>query len=577
MADLSLALRVAVPLALLGSAGAVWWLDRPRGAWGRRVRSRLLLGVPWGTLVTLAVVLSVYLFVQDGLHDWYHPLVVPFSSWSYLYPLGVLTAPFAHASPSHLTGNLLGTVVLAPLAEYAWSHFPTGRGTSAFGSLRTNPYVRAFVLFPLGAVAVALGTSLFSWGPVIGFSGVVFAFAGFALVRYPLGLVVALAARSIVETAYYALRDPVVVGQASPSFNQPWWYGIAVQGHLLGFLLGVAVGVAVLGRRRERPSALRLWTGSLLFTSSLALWAIWWYRGPERYVLYRGLGVFVLVVLATLVALAVNTSDRPLFGRRGTDRSTAVATDGSSPPPGADSASPGGDSSSAAGALTRHQAATMLLLLPVLTMAFVAVPLNLTTVSAAHASPNASVQVRGYTVTYAEDVPNRKIPAFDVSIFGETTNVTTSGVIVVNRDRHIWTQEVSASELAFGGQRAVEVGGLGWKRTVVAHREGWVTDGGARTYQVWLKVEGRDWRPVFASPPANVSAVLAGKNVSIVPHDGRFTIAVTRHNESVGGGPVPQVNQTMTTAGIRFVRNESQLIATYNGTRVPIAHRESYE
>ncbi len=544
MVDPSLAFRVAVPAALVASAVAVWLLDRPRGGWGRRLRSRLLLGVPWGTLVTGVLVLAVYLFVQRGYWHWHDPLVVPFSSWSYLYPLGVVVAPFAHAGVGHLTGNLLGTLALAPLAEYAWSHFPTERGSSSFGSWRTNPVVRAFVLFPVGVVAVGLATSLFSWGPVVGFSGVVFAFAGFALVRFPLATVVALAARGLVSTTYYALQNPVVVGQASPSYGPPWWFGIAVQGHLLGLLLGVVVGVVVLARRERRPSALRLWTGTVLLGSSLTLWAVWWYRGPETYVLYRGLGVALVLALGTLVALAARASDRPVVGDAG---------------------------------LTRRRAALMLVGVPLLTMAMVAVPLNLTTVAAGDL-PGESVEVEGYQVTYAEDVPNRKIPAFDVSVFGESTNVTTSGVIVVNEDRHVWTREASTGALAFDGERSVRVGGLGWSETVTAHREGWSARGGPTAYQVWLRADGGDWQHVFASDPATAEPTLRGRNVSVAPENGSFLLAVSRGNDTLDRVPMPAENETALVGGIRFDHtDDGALVARFNETRVQVAHRETYE
>ena len=50
----------------------------------------------------------------------------------------------------------LATAAFAPLAEYAWGHFPRGRGTTSFGSWRTNPYVRAFVVFPAAVFVVGV-------------------------------------------------------------------------------------------------------------------------------------------------------------------------------------------------------------------------------------------------------------------------------------------------------------------------------------------------------------------------------------------------------------------------------------
>ncbi|PSQ44187.1 hypothetical protein BRD17_04655 [Halobacteriales archaeon SW_7_68_16] len=106
-----------------------------------RLRARLLLGLPVGTLLVVGFVLAVYLFVQDGLADTADPLVIPFRAWSYVYPLGVLTSAFAHDGPGHLTGNLLGTLVYGSLAEYAWGHVPPGRrkrSAASGGPTRTS-------------------------------------------------------------------------------------------------------------------------------------------------------------------------------------------------------------------------------------------------------------------------------------------------------------------------------------------------------------------------------------------------------------------------------------------------------
>src|SRR6056297_4028396 len=103
---------------------AVYLGDAER--WRDQLTGRFWYGVPWGTLVSIAFVLAVYLFVQGGIHDWHDPTVIPFRAWSYLYPTGLLTAGFAHSSSGHLLGNLLGTIALAPIAEYAWGHYPGG-------------------------------------------------------------------------------------------------------------------------------------------------------------------------------------------------------------------------------------------------------------------------------------------------------------------------------------------------------------------------------------------------------------------------------------------------------------------
>ncbi|OYR84740.1 rhomboid family protein, partial [Halorubrum ezzemoulense] len=255
---------------------AVYLVDRPSGDWTRALRSRLLLGVPWGTLLTIAGVIGVYLFVQSGVDDPNRPVVIPFRSWSYFYPEGLVWSSFAHASRGHLTGNLLSALVAGGLAEYAYGHFPDGREVDRGGrpavrlrrlpsllrglpirlrrlpervreapsriaaveSPAESPYVRAFLIVPGAAVAFGLLSALFALGPVIGFSVVVFGYWGFALVSRPVAAVVAMAGTTLVGVLYDAVRVPVAFAEASPSYGVPGWANVAIQGHALGLIGG---------------------------------------------------------------------------------------------------------------------------------------------------------------------------------------------------------------------------------------------------------------------------------------------------------------------------------------------------
>jgi membrane associated rhomboid family serine protease len=526
-------------VTLIGSGVTVLSTGEGREFW-RTVRSRLLFGVPWGTLLVSTALVAFYRFVQFGARPG-HPLVVPFVSWSYFYPLGMLTAPFAHAGAGHLTGNTVGTLVLAPLVEFAISHFPTERGASSFGSWRTNPYVRAFVVVPLGIGVVALVTGVFSWGATIGFSGVVYAFAGFALVRYPIAAVVAVTARDVVSLLLSVLQDPIAFATVSPSFSRPWWAGISVQGHLFGFLVGAVLAALLMARRDERPSAVRVWFGSIVLATSLTLWAVWWYGQSADYVLYRALGVLLVVALALALTAAVRADD------------TTIAFD-----------------------LTGRRAAVLLLLFPVVTMSMVAVPVNSTAVEGTQLAGD-PVEIRGYDVTYAEDVEHERVGAVEVPLFAQATNVSASGVIVANDRRSIWTEQVSAGELAFYGDTAVTVGGLGWKETVGAHRRGWVPRGGSPVYNVYLEPPGGDWRPVFASESSTADPVVAGRTVRLDAESGEFDVEVL-HNEGVlGTAPLPARNETVTAGGLTFVRESGKLFAERGNTTVTVATRERYE
>ncbi|MFB6281504.1 MAG: rhomboid family intramembrane serine protease [Haloferacaceae archaeon] len=540
--------RAALAVAAAVAAAVVIGLDRPRGRWGRRLRRRLLLGVPWGTLVTGTLVLLVYLLLQGGLDHPRAPTTLPFRAWSYLYPLGVVTASFAHAGPGHLAGNLVGTLALAPLAEYAWGHYPRERGATSFGSPRTNPFVRAFVCVPAAAVGVGLATAAFGLGPVIGFSGVVFAFGGAALVYYPIRTVVALSAADLLRVAVRAVRTPTTTAAAEPSFSSPWWAGIAIQGHALGLLLGVLAAVGLLrARGDDPPSALRTFGGVALFGAVQSLWAVYWFRGGGTFVLYRAVGLSLVILLAALVAAAVAASDRPLVG------------DG---PAGASLRS-----------VPRWTAASVVLLLVVSALAGPAAVTNLAAASD-EPLPGEAVTVRDYEVTYAENVENGMVSVVDVEAFGEETTVNTSGVIVRSERRELWMTAVRADRLAFAGRATVRLGGVGWRERVVANRTGWTAVGGPTTYRVTLRHGGRRV-PAFTAPPAEAAPVIAGRNVSVVARPGGFGLAV-RVGERNRTAPLPPRNGSVRAGGLRFVRNGSRVVAVRGETRVPVARREAY-
>jgi membrane associated rhomboid family serine protease len=548
--DATTLFRLALLCSILVAVAAVVVLDRPRGRWGRRLRSRFVAGVPWGTLVSVALVLGVYLFVQGGWNHWNAPVTLPFRAWSYFYPLGVVTAAFAHSGSGHLIGNLVGTLVLAPIAEYVWGHFPRERGVQTFTSPLTNPYVRAFVVFPAAVVAVGLFTAAFAVGPVIGFSGVVFAFAGFALVRYPITTVVAITVGNALRTLYVALRRPTVSASAGPSYSSPWWADIAIQGHAIGLLAGILLGVWLIrARGDDRPSAARVVAGVALFGVAQSLWAVYWFRGGETYVLYRGAGLALVISLAALVAATVAASDRPLVSVP--DRPDTVR------------------------AVPRWQIGATILLLCTAAIAGPAVPVNLTTASGDLGGQTEPVEVRGYEVTYAENVPNGMVSVVDVEAFGETTRVNTSGVIVRNRDRGIWMTAVSKGRSDFAGAATVRVGGVGWRETIRVERRGWNVVGGGTVYKVDL-VYGERNVTAYASPPVRAEPVVAGRNVSVEAAPRGFRLNVSLGNRTATG-PVPAVNETTSVGGLEFVNEEGRVYAIDGATRVRVARAETYQ
>ncbi len=541
------------------AALAVYRLDRPDGTWGRRLRSRLLLGVPWGTLVAVGFVIAVYLFVQSGLENPDRPVVIPFRAWSYFYPEGVVWSGFAHSSRSHITGNLLSTLVAGTLAEYAYGHFPRERGRSTFDATTTNPYVRAFLIVPGAILLFGAVSSLFALGPVIGFSGVVFALWGFALVHYPIGTIAALTGSTLVSLVYSTIRNPVELAQASSSYGPPSWANIAVQGHALGLIAGILAAVWLIRQRRAggstpHASALVVLVAVLLFGASRRLWAVYWYLGNERYELYRALGGGLLVVLGLIVAVAVAGRDEPI-------RPSAAVP----------------DPSTLRGAVASATPAAVGLLLLVSALAVVAGPgvvPNLVTVDDG-GLPGDPIEVEGYQVTYAENVEDRMVSVIDVEAFGRSTSVRTSGVIVQNAERNIWTTAVSRGSLAHWEYRAVDVGGTGWRETVWAQRTGWVAANGGPTYRVDLIHDG-ERSTAFVSDPREAEPRIDGRNVTIAAVDGGFELRVTHDGETETAG-VPATNESVVLRDVRFVREDRVVYAERGDTRVRIAQQERYE
>ncbi|ESS12662.1 MAG: hypothetical protein A07HR60_00361 [uncultured archaeon A07HR60] len=549
--------ELGIILAFVLGFGVVYGLERPDGDWSRHLRSRLLLGLPWGTLISVGFVVFVYLFVQQGIQDLSNPVVLPFRAWSYFHLGGVVWAGFSHASYGHLIGNLLGALVAGSLAEYAWGHFPQSRGTGSFESAWTNPYARAFVVAPGFVLTTGLLTAVFSIGPVIGFSGVVFAMWGFALVQYPLGTVVALVGSRLVGLVWQAFQTPVLEASAGPSFTSPWWAGIAIQGHAIGLFVGVVAGLLILQGRDRRPGALRIFAGVLLFAVSRSLWAVYWFRGGETYVLFRAVGVGLIVILAALIAAAVAAPGRPLFGSlvSRVTRPSRLTSDPES-------------------AVSLRAVAFVLLLVGAAAIAGPAIPVNLQT-TADDPLPGEPLEVEGYEVTYAENIQNGMVSAIEVEAFGESTAVNTSGVIVRDTDRHLWATAITRSRLAFRGESTVEVGGIGWRETVDVQRQGWTAAGGDVTYHVSLAHDDKQ-QTAFLSAPATAEPTIDGRNVTIAAVAGGFRLRVHHANKTVSA-PLPAQNQSVRVGGLTISRQESNLFAQRNDTTVRVATAETYE
>ncbi|WP_459809525.1 rhomboid family intramembrane serine protease [Halopiger thermotolerans] len=618
----AIALATVLAATFAVSLATVSRLHRPERRWRDVVGERLVMGVPWGTLVVVAFVVCVYLFVQDGIADFDNPVTIPFRAWSYFYPLGVATAAFSHSGPGHLIGNVTGTLVAAPIAEYAWGHYAPERdaGATADDRLerwRTNPRLRAFVLFPLAIVVVGLLTSVFALGPIIGFSGVVFALVAFAIVHYPIATLVAvIGLQGVLLTVYRAVRNPVyvhVVEQSPPTM--PSWAGIAIQGHALGFFIGLVLGALVLERRDRRPNALRIWLAVLLFAFSRGLWEIYWYGEGNSYILFRGLGVVVVTVLALVVTVALAGSDDPLVPRRG-ERLVARfrGSSGSRSPDRSDSlvrpleivggartrgvdgaadgrraaqlerirelagdAGPSGSNRTPLANATRRGSAFLVVLLVLAVLAGMAIPVNLAVYEPTEASSDA-IEIRDYTIEYAEEAENELVSGIGIDAVVDDSSLEASGVIVSSDRRNIWMEAVTSQRLSFTGEETVAVGGPGWRETVHVERVGWVPVGNDPVYQIRMWEAGEEPTVVYESTGAMADVLIDEQLVTVTSQDGEFVLEVaSNETDRVATAPLPDEGESVRAGGLTFERKDGTLYAATDGTVVAVASEETYD
>jgi len=601
--------RLLLLASTLLVVGTLLLVTRPTSRLTEPLTDRFIAGVPWGTLVVGGLVLAVYYLVQDGLTNPTNPVVLPFRAWSYFDPVGMLFAGFSHANLGHLTGNLLGTLAFGSLAEYWWSHHVDRRVDTQWQAFWTHPVARAVVIFPAVTIIVAIAGTAVALGPVIGFSTAVFAFAGFALVRYPLATIIAGVGQGVVGRLVDALQSPQQIAVGEAAYSTPWWASIAVQGHLVGLLFGVLLGLVVMQRRGESPPpAVHVWTGVLLFVVSRALWALYWYRGNDTFVLYRAIGLALVFVLAAVLTVSILARHRPLFPGHNTvvDRGRSTAESGTV--------------TDALGSITGHEIGVLLVVCVTAIAVGPAVPVNLTTAADAPL-PGDPIEIEGYELTYGENVPNGQLSVLPAEIGGEPTQLNTSGVIVRNTDRHIWSTTVSTGRLASAGGANVRIGGVGWAETVRVDRTSWRAVGGESTYQVSLAHDNTS-RTVFAADPVAAEPVVAGHRVSIdatvdgfqlgvepvdtEPANGTDTgnasnpqnatetgntsgsdsatdeestepIVLTNvPNESVtvDGVDLPPPGESVTVGPLRVVNRDDRLFAVYEGTVVRVAAKQ---
>ena len=632
--------RIAVFAALLLALVFVWYREG-RGRWRALLGERFIYGVPWGTAIVVAVVLAFYLLAQDGLRNWSDPLTLPYITWSFFYPTGFLTAGIAHASPAHLVSNTTATLALAPLAEYAWSHYPPNRqggekpstdgesdvihsGPSAplssLKALLARPSIRAVVIFPGALLGTALVTSVFSLGPGLGFSGAVYAILGFALVNYPFSTVVAVVLSSALSVLYDALSSPVVYAAVEiETPTPPGWAGIGFQAHLLGFLLGVLVGIALLSQRGRKPAAERVFFATILVGMVQALWLVSLPVGADEYALYQGAGVTFALLLTIVLTAAVSGRPEPLPRPLSVlpwaptrhmlalvwlvlltlvfalgiveailaDASLAWITSLTviafvlalpAVPP-LVSVRPFEES------VTWHQTAVAAVAVVTVLVALPSLAFGLTVVEDDAVPGSGEVVVDDYVVTYEENVSAQRtsVLADPVGALSEDEDDPatggSTGVFVVNEERHIWSLSVREETLEFEQNATVRVGTVGSVETVYAERTGWDVAGNDSAYAVDLEVDDETTRS-FASDPVQAHATVDGQTFAVVPTDDAFDLRVYEDGSIVEETEVPSVGETDSlgefTVVTELVDGTERLVVESGDTTVEIAAREEY-
>jgi membrane associated rhomboid family serine protease len=525
---------VGLAFALLLSAAVLYRMSDRRLA---PLRERFVLGVPWGTIIVICFLYLVYFLLQGGGKDG-GPIVAGFRSWSLFYPQGVLFSSFAHSSEGHIASNVLGTVAFAPIVEYAWGHYPRENGRITHQSFqRPRGRIAAFV----GAVfLVGIAGSVFVPGAVIGFSGVVFAFAGAAVVTRPATTVFAILGIRVLHLLRDSVRNPWVVAEARPRFISPSWADIALQGHLFGMLVGVLFGVALLRLTDEQPRLLFVWFAALVFAVTRSMYAIYWYLGADSFVLYRAIGAAGVFLMATLIAVAAKSRTRPLTDRVDID-------------------------------ISGRAVAVVLLIGVLCALGLVGVLYNVADVDAGEPASD-GIAVNDYTVSYAENVEDQYIAGVTIP-YQDTTSVSVSGVIVSSDSRNAWELTVSRQQLAFQGQALIPMGDARWRETVYVNRTAWAFVDGNSTYKVFARQVGEEQRHLlYAHDPAAGDLQVNGTNVSIRPaEDDYYTLEVRDNGSLVGTKRIPGRNENVTIANITFERENNDLYVRHEQTRFRLA------
>jgi hypothetical protein len=454
---------------------------------------------------------------------------------------------------------MAGTLALGVIAEYAWSHYPhsayeagdspeSARAEPPADDDRTlveRPLLRALVFFPGALLAVALLTAIYSLQPSLGFSGAVYALIGFAVVYYPLRAVAGVVAASALGVLWSALANPTVTSSVSAGApSPPAWAGIGFQAHAIGFLFGVFAALALVTKRDRVLSKQRVFFGVVGVGLAMSLWLVVWPGGTDEYTLYRGVGVVLLLLVTSLVAVAAGGS-----------RSDSL--------------------------VTKRKAAIAALVAFTFLIAAPGVLGGIFVVDDGGIEGSQAVEIQDYTVAYAENATiGRELPFGEANASEQADGTEISGVLLTSEDREIWTQAVRADVLEFSGNETVVVGGIGWRETVRAQRVGWDVAGNDTAYAVDLHHDDETVRS-FTSEPSTANVRIDGYGVTVVPTVDAFELRVRDDGGVVDTVPIPDATAETTVGDVSIVTELDDGIrhvsVETDNSRAVIAEEETYD
>lgn len=534
---------ISIAVFLLTAVVSLYALRRVTDVspYSRAVKSRLVYGVPWGTLTITTVLVAVYVLLQGGYSDT-GPVVVGYRSWSFAYPEAVFISSFAHHTTPHLLGNIAWFLVFGSLTEYAWGHYHADEGRSPFDYDRavregwlTNPIVRIGV-FTGGVILYGVVSSLVTPGATIGASGIVFAVCGVAVFMLPklslVGIVIVEPVRVIVT----ALTTPVYTTTQATGMA----VDVSFTTHLFGLLTGVLIAFILSRHRadtRDVVSPGMVAVAVLGFTTATGLYAFTQPVTANTTVVFHAIGAAFILTVVVFTAL-MTVQDRVVLIQRVDLSAQDIAVGG--------------------------------VICVVLALSVIGVVYNVVPVTSGTA--NASVEVNDHTVMYGENMDDAYATAFSTASVIDAPKQ--SGVIVTSADRNVWHVAVSAAELRRDQQTTVPVGGVGWREHVTVTRDEWHMPGHGPVYTVTATHNNEETVLYNSDSVTSVNRV-NGNTVTIRAENGSFFVTVHEAGNGTGTGHetvrIPSAGESRTVGNITLERHGIELYATTNQTRVHIA------